>query len=315
MTVVPSESPLGESETTPDESAVGGEGSAFGQTAARPGDPFNPYAAPSTPTGVDQEGTVAELKPTKTSTSEILTTAWETFRDNLMQFFLLGLVMMAIYIGGYVVGLVFTVPAALVGPNNTALFWTLQGLNIIWAQIYGTLMSAVGIRYSLSVTAGNQEPMQGAFNVLPYFLRLLFSQILVGLMIYAAMLVCLLPLALLIPMNDSPVKYIGIGIVVLLAVAAVIYVLARMCLASTFILDRNQGIIEGISSSAAYTKGNALAIFLAGLVIFIVMMFVTVFTCGLGLVIMLPFQFMTIVLIYRLTTGQGTGGQSPFAQE
>ncbi len=326
---IPSESvpstPPSPSPPSPTPEATTGD-SPFGQNAANTNDPalggvaasggaFNPYAAPSTETELPQEGTVAELTPTQTNAVEILLTAWNTFRDNLMHFFLLGLVLMAIYIGGYIIGLVFGMLAALLGQQNMAIFWVFQVLAIIWAQIYGTFLSAVGVRYSLNVTAGSQEPMQGAFNILPYFVRLVLTQLLVVLLVYAVVLVCLAPLLVLIPLQDDTIMLGGAIFLGIIAFIAAIYVGIRLSLASPFIIDRNQGIVEAISSSAAYTKGNVLAIFLAALVILLLMIFLLIFTCGLGMVIFFPFQFMTIVLIYRLITGQQIGGQSPFSEE
>ena len=264
----------------------------------------NPYASPTSTTEIPTEGAQASLTNSTFSVTHVLTETWNGFTENLGAFLLLGLLLVGMYVATSVV----TVPISIAGqatgePTFIVIAEILAG---IIGQFLGAFIAAVGFRYTLDVLSGSRSPFERAFKVLPFVLRIFFTNIVVGLLAFASVLVIALPiLPFFFFLQGAEGMLAAVAIILGLTVFALyIFIFTRLCLPLLFIIDRGQGVFDSISSSFTYTKGNALTIFFSMLIIGLAGTALTVVTCGLGLIAVIPLMTTALSIIYRLATGQ-----------
>ena len=264
----------------------------------------NPYASPTSTTEIPTEGSQASLTSSTISVNQVLTETWNGFTENLGAFLLLGVILLGMYVATSVV----TVPISLAGQStgDATIMVIAEILGGIISQFLGAFIAAVGFRYTLDVLSGSRSPFERAFKVFPFLLRIFFTNIVVGLLVFAGVLVIALPTVPLFMFLGAREEVLAtVAVIVGLAVFALyILIFTRLCLPLLFIIDRGQGVFDSISSSFTYTKGNAIAIFFSMLVIILAGMVLTLVTCGLGLIAVIPLMTTALCIIYRLVTGQ-----------
>ena len=264
----------------------------------------NPYASPTSTTEIPTEGSQASLTSSTISVNQVLTETWNGFTENLGAFLLLGVILLGMYVATSVV----TVPISLAGQSaGDPMFMVIaEILSAITSQFFGAFIAAVGFRYTLDVLSGSRSPFERAFKVFPFLLRIFFTNIVVGLLVFAGVLVIALPTVPLFMFLGAREEVLAtVAVIVGLAVFALyILIFTRLCLPLLFIIDRGQGVFDSISSSFTYTKGNTIAIFFSMLIIGLAGMALTLVTCGLGLIAVIPLMTTALSIIYRLVTGQ-----------
>ena len=251
--------------------------------------------------------------------SEILTTSTQIFKNNLGNLALMGIILIALSIGSSIASsLLGIIPVVFVGQANETVAAIATGvLQIAWGQAFGAFIVAVGLRYTLSVVAGNPNPFEGAFRIWNYFWRVLFAQMLIYLLMIASTLVCALLAAPFVwfEWGNMP-DTVSISVIVVLSVVAIVgyfWIYTRLLITLPLIVDRNNRILEAITNSITYTKGNALAILGSFLVAGILGTIFAIVTCLIGTVLVVPFYMLMTVVIYRLSTGQPvTTSGNPF---
>ena len=264
----------------------------------------NPYASPTSTTEIPTEGSQASLTSSTISVNQVLTETWNGFTENLGAFLLLGVILLGMYVASSVV----TVPISLAGQStgDATIMVIAEILGGIISQFLGAFIAAVGFRYTLDVLSGSRSPFERAFKVFPFLLRIFFTNIVVGLLVFAGMLVItlpILPLFFFLEGQESVVVTVA-SLLGLAGIALYIFIFTRLCLPLLFIIDRGQGVFDSISSSFTYTKGNTIAIFFSMLIIGLAGMALTLVTCGLGLIAVIPLMTTALSIIYRLVTGQ-----------
>lgn len=100
---------------------------------------------------------------------------------------------------------------------------------------------------------------------------LILSQLLIGLGVILGIICCIIP-----------------GIILALMWAQTLY----------FIVDRHMGPIEAMKASANVMKGNKLNYFFLGLLVGIIGLVVTLFTCGIGLFFAAPWGSLVLAMAY-----------------
>jgi hypothetical protein len=180
----------------------------------------------------------------------------------------------------------------------------------------------------LNILRGAAEPIQGVFQILPVIWRLILVQLIIsliiGLIVFFLMIVILAPMAVFGFNGAQPPATFLVALVIVIPVAfcLVTYIWARLILAMAFVADRQMGVIESLSESLHYTRGNAVAIIGAFMVVSSLATFFALFTCMLGSVLAFPAVMISMALTYLLVTGQsfttgretyGSTADSPFA--
>ncbi|MCP4190333.1 MAG: hypothetical protein GY768_06875 [Planctomycetaceae bacterium] len=273
---------------------------------------FNPYTAPSTDFEKPVADVSSELTPTLTSMSEILKTSWNIYKNNFGKLALIGIILIAISIGSSVVSSVLgLLPLALMGQVSEIAATIISALlQFTWGQAFGAFVVAVGIRYTLGIIAGNVNPLEDAFKIFDCFWRVLFAQVLVYLFMIFSALACALVAAPFLFFNNADVGDLAVSISVVIGVVYVatcvccFLIYTRLLITLPLIVDRNNRILEAITNSISYTKGNTLAIAGSFLVVGILGTLFAIITCLIGTVLVIPFYILMTVVIYRLTTGQ-----------
>ncbi|MBM98530.1 MAG: hypothetical protein CMJ77_05340 [Planctomycetaceae bacterium] len=319
--IVPQQN-AGTASSNPPSAGDGGNSNPFSNPPADSSE-SNPYASPTSTTEIPTEGSQASLASSTISVNQVLTETWNGFTENLGAFLLLGVILFGMYMATSIVTIPIIFAAAAAGDPRFMVIAEILGgiLNLfLVAFIY-----AVGLRYTLDVLSGSRSPFERAFKVFPFLLRIVFTNIVVGLLAFAGMLAITLPI---LPLIFFLQRQEGAVVIVafLAGLTGYIFIFTRLCLPLLFIIDRGQGVFDSISSSFTYTKGNVWTIFfsiliigLAGIALFILLplpgillsnfivvagIALTFVACVLGMIVFLPFITIAFSIIYRLVTGQ-----------
>lgn len=300
--IVPQQN-AGTASSNPPSAGDGGNSNPFSNPPADSSE-SNPYASPTSTTEIPTEGSQASLNSSTISVNQVLTETWNGFTENLGAFLLLGVIVLGMYVATAVV----TLPISLAGraTGDATFIIIMEIVSRILAQFLGAFITAVGFRYTLDVLSGSRSPFERAFKVLPFVLRIFLTNFVVALLAFAGLLVIALPtvpLFLLLGGREEVLATVAV-IVGLGVFAFYVLIFTRLCLPILFIIDRGQGVFDSISSSFTYTKGNAIAIFFSMLIISLAGIGLTLVTCGLGLIAVIPLISTTLSIIYRLVIGQ-----------
>lgn len=291
----------------------------FGDQAASaaavgPGtDAANPYASPRLPqpgwfaaAGVGP----AELQLTRIQFDEIFSRTWQVFSANLGPCALVGLVMLGILIAYQVVSMVVGFVAS--ASNEPLIVIGFQVANQALAFLVQTWFS-LGIAYfGIQLVRSSRAQVNDFFAVGPYYLRGLGMTLLIMLLVFGAILLCLLPalvafLALGGPhgFQDNPAPTVVVGIIGgLAAIVVATWITLRAYLGLPFIVDRNLGVMEALSSSDKYMSGNKLTMFVVMLIVGIASALFACLTCYIGIILVYPYGGVLIAVAYLTATGQ-----------
>ena len=276
----------------------------------------NPFSAPATVSEVPVAADKEPLAHRQIFARDLLNWTWEIITTQLGRCLLLGLLMFAIYFAGYVVSFALSSLAGLLsglGPNPQLQMVATVGLALgqfIWGQVYGAFLTAVSLRYALNLLRGQAEPMQGAFNILPLLLRVILVQLIIGLLAgvvvgVAAMLVAV-PIAALVAVGQGHqlIPVLFAVTLVPLGILGWLYVWVRFSLALPLVVDRNLGVMQSLSESLRYSRGNVAAILGATVGVALLAGLFALVTFGIGIVLSMSAWVLFRGVVYLSVTGQ-----------
>jgi len=255
-------------------------------------DSENPYQAPAayTATG-DAAGAFGPLErqpfvPTIIDVGDIINRAWRIFTENMGPCILVTLSMLGLSLGA-VVALMLVVAlvmpavaqgggeaAAIVGGLMMVVMFPLLMLLVIWIQVGMTI-------FYLKLARGQPAEVRDIFSGGPYLLPYLGVSILLGLMVTAGMLACVVP-GVLLALMFYPCTYL--------------------------VIDRDASVGESFGLARQATEGNKMSLFLLMLVAMGISMIAGFVPCGIGHLFAMPLMMLIYVVAYLSMTGQPTAG-------
>jgi uncharacterized membrane protein len=243
---------------------------------------LNPYRSPPGDAGPQRVGRRGQIESTRITYGDVMRTTWRIYKGNFgtsVAACLVALVCATVFHS-----LILTLANILaIGVSRLGLgmaaVYPLMGVSLL-AQLFLLAYFVCGlIAFSLSAARGRSAGVSEVFSAAPYMgagggvlLVTLFGSI-------AGMFLLVVP---------------GLLCAVLLAVSPVALV------------DRNEGMMPSLLLSARVMSKNFLPAFLLFISVGLVGNLVTLLTCGLGVLLVAPFQLFLLVTIYLRATGQRT---------
>lgn len=273
------------------------------------GDSMNPYQAPGDiPTGTTPFAPAVSrgaIRPTRIEFGEVLSQTWSIFKDKWLICLGVAVVCAVInFVAGQVSSAMLQILAT-AGPVGLA-----GGVLIyIAAQVFAIWLYAGQAIFFVKTARGEAAEFTDVFGGGPYLLRLIGAGILFSLAMLAVMGVCLLPAgALAVAQAEEPAQaalFIGflIGMVGVTIVGLALFPYRYL------IIDQNMGIIESLSHAWRITSGNRLTVLGIGIVTGIAAMVVTLCTCLVGLLGVIPYMALLYAVIYVMMIGHATAAQ------
>jgi hypothetical protein len=257
-----------------------------------PGDAPNPYAAPRADLKGAGEYGPGGMEVPPFSIGAVWNMAWPMFKERM------GLVIGVVF-GAMVVnyavqfGLSFLssmTAVAMQGQGNAnAAGGAAVGLQLIASllSIVFSLWIAAGQTVALmKIARGREASFNDVFGGGPYFLSILWGGILLGLCIIGAIGVVGIPMGILVyfVQRSSPDALVPmLAVLYLMALAAILFVMARTFLYQYAIVDRQLGGLDAIRHSFRITQGHTLSI--VGLLIVAGVLGISgILACGVGLI-------------------------------
>jgi hypothetical protein len=230
------------------------------------------------------------ITPSTLDTSDVFSRTWTIFKPNWgMCLIVLVLVFLMNFAANFIGGII-----PFVGGLMAAIF-------NVWIGVGQAI-------FFLKTVRGQQAELSDLFTGWPYFVRVFFAGLLVGLIIFGIAVVCVLPLALIgAAISEEAAAALGIaGGIIALPIA--IYVLLGLSQYYYLIIDRNLGITESLSTSRVLMDGNKVTLLVINLLCFLIAI-VAILPCGLGLLVVGPYFALMYPMIYLIVTGQPTADQ------
>jgi len=289
------------------------DAAAPGAGAAPPETPENPYASPQTmaseafaPAGVTASG----LRHQQIDFGQVLGRTWEIFSNNMGLCALVGLIVLGIEVGLRVVGQIGGIAAGASGEMAAIVLF--QIVFIAATLVVRTWINLGVLYFGLRLVRTGQASVSDFFAVGPYLMRGIGITLLMGLINTVMALVCFLPaLGIFLAMGgprafeQNPMPVVVAGLIGGLACAPlIIWIVMRLYLAFPFLVDRNLGVIESMSHSDQFMRGNKLMAFLITLVVGLVGGLFVCVTCSLGMILWYPYLGVLSAMIYLMCTGQ-----------
>lgn len=264
----------------------------------------NPYAAPhlapQTPWGGVASG---PLNHQTVTLDQLLNTTWEIFKPQWGMSLLLALVMFGFNIGSSIVTTPINFGAQ--ATNEISLVIAGQVLSQIITMCVQTFAQLGATMVALHWARTGVVDIGRFFQAMPFFLRGLGITFLTQLLIMAIAFVCLSPVLILLVMQaKEEAMVIAGGVGVLVAAPIMGWIAMRLLLASTFLVDRNVGVIEAMKLSDQYMAGNKLNMFLSLMLLGVGAAVVGLCTCFLGFMAVPGFMALFTSVAYLLITGQ-----------
>jgi uncharacterized membrane protein len=250
-----------------------------------PPDSGNPYQSPS------PFATPSAAMSGKLDLGDVFSRTWILFKSDWGMCLLAALVAFLLNLGANMAS--HFLPVA--GPVAAMLFE-------VWINI--------GLALFFLKKARRQEVAVGeVFNGGPYFGKVLLASLLIAAIMIGIALVCVLPLVLIgmAISKDATVALAVTGAIV--AGGLIWYVSLVLSQFRYLIIDRNLGVIESLRTSKDLMEGNKLTLFLIGLVGGALAVLLTILTCGVGYLVVLPYFTMMEAVIYLTITNQPTAEQ------
>ncbi len=275
----------------------------------KPTDTENPYATPSTPMDTyaapPQAG--AALTPTRIEFGDTLQVSWKVYSDNLGVLLLMALILIGLVVLGY---------AAVVGVMLAFFFSMMSGnadptMMIVAIPIVLVLAIVALVAYSwieaglaivtVGLCRGSRVQIGDMFSGGRFTLQVVILNIIRGVINLVISFGCaMLGQALVMAANEPGLAFVGSLLANILN-----YVITLVLLLTTyFIVDRNMDVIQSISASARYMRGNKLIVFGIHIVCGLCAVLAVLFSCGIGGLFVVPFFLVLTAMIYLLATGQ-----------
>jgi hypothetical protein len=248
-------------------------------------EPINPYQAPS----ADYRGPAAvapvpagPIVRTPIEIEDIFRRTWTIFKREMGTCVVAGLIFLGL-------NLVVNVPVSLVSntviadlddPGGKVVVWTFSNL---LTTAYTTWLEIGMAVFMLKIARGQPTAYGDLFTGLDFFVPVVLAKLLFSIAVGIGTVLCIVP-----------------GVVLALMMFQYFYL----------IIDRNAGIAESLSMSMELTQGSRLswlAVFLATLFGGLI---VTLLTCGVGILLYVPFYSLVFAVGYLAMTGQPTADRS-----
>lgn len=287
--------------------------SPFGAPSAEPPwrpDSQNPYQAPAAGPAVQPHYGAApagQFVHTRLDAGATLDYAWSTYKDQWTVCVLALVIVYAISLGAGMVVQVMEVTLRAVNATPAVMMAVLFLANVA-SQLVGFWLG-IGVKIFLLKVARRHDPsFTDLFAGGRYLIRVILASILIGLMVFGAVIVCLVPgLALMALVGpNSPAGWIVVSLCTVAATIAGIVLYIIFSQYQYLIIDRNVGVIDSLMLSRDVTAGNRLMIFILGLIYFGLSM-LGILACCIGLVFTLPLAMLTFAVAYLMMTGQLRG--------
>jgi len=240
----------------------------------------------------------------------LLGSTWRTFSSNFGPCALVGLVIIAILFGVWILstGMNFAAQAS----REAVIIVGFQLVNQFISFFIQTWITLGIAAFGLKLCRTGRAEVSDFFGVGSFFLRGLGMQLLIGLLVAGVVLLCLLPIVVVLVaqggpsgVEDNPVPMILTAIVcVMAAMVLAIWIQLRLCLAIPFLLDRNMGVFDSMQNSNTYMSGNKLTMFGVWIVVGFASAVVVICTCLIGTIFVYPFGGILTALAYLTATGQ-----------
>jgi len=240
----------------------------------------NPYASPTAQAAAGPSYTYVpsgEIRHTIIDLGDVFSRTWAIFTDQFAMCLAAALIVAVINL--VTQGGLHVLQKAAEHDLGIALVYLVvsvaASMFLMWLNIGQTL-------FFLKIARGEEPDLAALFAGGPFFLRILGASILVGLMTTAGVLLCIVP-----------------GVILALMFSQFFLL----------ILDQNLGVMDSLNTSNEITKGNKVTLLVIGLVVGILGTVFAVFTCGLGIIAVIPFGALLSTVIYLMMTGQRTADQ------
>ena len=232
------------------------------------------------------EGNPFDIQPGTLDLGDIFSRTWAIFKSQFGMCILVGLVFVLAVFGIYFVIAMVTLGVTLV-TRSQEIGTLFNVLGRIVGQVVQIYLQMGLMRIFLKVARGQDFSVGEMFAGGPLLLPFLGASILVGLAVVAGFICCIVP-----------------GVIVALMFSQVQYL----------VLDRQTPVFDSFGVSRKLMVGNKATLFVIGLVASVLLLIVTVCTCGLGYFAALPwFQLMTAV-VYLTLIGEPTVRLQPTDQ-
>jgi len=279
---------------------------AMGPSKATP-DSDNPYASPSLTSPVQQAkpAGAGELTHSKISMDDLLRTCWSITMENMGPMAIFGLVVFGINIALGIFNQVLGFAAQMT--NQVAIVIGAQVLSISINLGAQTWIAVASILFAVKMARDRQADLSYLSKAGPYMWRYLGLTIVFAVLSIPVMLVFVgTPAAIAwITTRDPQITLISVIAGLLIgAFPAGMYIFLNFMLSMFFIVDRKTGIFEALGLSRTFMRGNKTTAFGIMIVFWILGGLFLIFTCCLGRIILDPFSFLLIALIYLTATGQ-----------
>ncbi len=278
-----------------------------GGTAPAPSafDPTNPYASPSAFAAFQPaKATAGQMSQQRVAVDEVFNRTWAIFQTQVGQCALFGLVFMAISFG---VGMANNIAGGALQAMNDPV---ITGVAILGQQLIAFLVNTffqMGLTiFALRLARTGEARLNDLFSGGPFYLRGLAASLLFQLLLMSIALVFLAPGLLAIITQDPRIFVPALVIGGILALVVVVLVALRFYFLIVFIVDQDASVGEAFRGSATYMAGNKMTAFLGGLLMSVLGGIVTLCTCAVGAILVVPFAGLFMAVFYLLATGQPT---------
>jgi uncharacterized membrane protein/DNA-directed RNA polymerase subunit RPC12/RpoP len=254
-------------------------GAAVRQSAAS-ADGENPYASPSAPAYEAPALAVppGAITPSIIDLGDVFHRSWEIFKTQWPMCAAVAFIVVLLNLTAAVfTGVLTSLTASATGDPAATLLVRILCEVASWA--FNTWIGIGELVFFLKTARGQRASVGDIFAGGPWFVNVLAASLLVGLAVLVGLAFCIVP-----------------GVILALMFSQYYYL----------IIDRNLGPVDALSMSAQITRGNKLTLFAIGLVVFAF----ALFTCGLGLVLLIPFVPLAYAVIYLAMTGQPTAADA-----
>jgi hypothetical protein len=280
--------------------------------AATGGPAANPNRAPafelsSMETGFSAgEGT---LQPTRIEFGETLSRTWERFSAQLGTCVLVAFCLVGVHAAAWFISIVVTgmLAAAGAGAGEPAEVIVIQMASLVWSVLVGSFTNCMTVLFALNLLRKHPSPLGSMWKVGPYFWRVFRLQCLVIVVVFVAIVVCVLPVGIAGVTQDETAVLIGTifsGVLFIPAIVFGVIYFYGILIANFFIIDQGNGVLESVRNSIRHMHGNKLTAFLIALVVGGLTALILLLTCGLGLVFVSPYYALLMAVIYLSATGQ-----------
>jgi len=239
--------------------------------AERPGPAASPFGASP---GFALAGT---LQPTRIDMGDIFGRTWEIFKEHWANCLAAWIVLAVISFLVIMVGMVAVRLAMGAVLGGLGVFLVYIGLGVFFAWLgVGNMI------FCLKLARGQPATLADLFTGGPYLWTFILASLLFNVIVFAGMFLCVIP-----------------GVIFALMFSQHVFL----------IVDRKVGVLESLSMSNELTNGNKLTLFAIWLVAGIAGNLLTLLTCGLGALVLVPYMMLLAPVIYLAMSGQPTMDQ------